>query len=255
MPDKTSLGDRMKKYYEERFSKSLPRRIPVIIRLDGKAFHTFTRGLHKPFSQILIKTMQETARDLCKAIQGTVFAYSQSDEISLLLKDWDYPKTEAWFDYNVQKMCSVSASMATASFNKNFKAFDKDKRFFEKYDEALFDSRVFSIPKEDARNYFIWRQQDATRNSLLSVARANFSHRELQGKKQSELHDMLFSKGLNFSTLPSLYRRGFMVEKITFDFHPTDGRAGFSRGVWTVNDEIPIFTDEVFRDYMEYHLA
>lgn len=248
---KKSLGERMKEFYELRFSYSLPRRVPVIIRLDGKAFHTFTKGLDKPFSLLMMNAMMETTRELCKNIQGCSFAYSQSDEISLLITDWEKLETDGWFDYGVQKMCSVSASMATLYFNRNFPEFDTYNEYEEKYWEALFDARVFSMPKEDVLNYFIWRQQDATRNAVQALGQANFSHDELQGKNASDIQEMLFSqRGINFNELRTVYKRGFSVEKIGFDFQGVDGE--FNRRIWTINDEIGVFSkDEKFKEYMK----
>lgn len=114
------LSDRMK-MYEKVNTSYLMRRNPIIIRLDGRAFHTFTKGMNKPFDSILMNSMQETAKALCESIQGCKLAYTQSDEISLLITDYDSTKTEAWFDYNVQKMVSLSASSATLFFNSIFK--------------------------------------------------------------------------------------------------------------------------------------
>ncbi len=114
------LGNRMKTFYEQIPKTRLMRRTPVVIRIDGKAFHTFTRGFKRPFDDVLIKTMQETAKYLCENIQGCSLAYTQSDEISLLLIDYQRFETSAWFDYEIQKMCSISASMATMAFNRIF---------------------------------------------------------------------------------------------------------------------------------------
>lgn len=151
-----SLGDRMKEY-EGVPRHFLTRRIPAIIRLDGKAFHTFTRGMKKPFDCIMMATMQETMKYLCENIQGCVLGYTQSDEITLVLTDYATIKTDGWFGYNVQKMASVSASMATLAFNENFiehveaaayagGIFDTEEeyeRYKKKFNKALFDSRVF----------------------------------------------------------------------------------------------------------------
>ena len=184
---KDSLGDRMKKYYEEIPKTKLMRRTPVIIRIDGKAFHSFTRGFEKPFDKILIKTMQETTKYLCENIQGCVFGYTQSDEISLVLIDYQKLETSAWFDYEIQKMCSIAASMATMAFNKFFKLnYSLDKRTKENISAyiraltngAMFDARCFNIPREEVTNYIYWRQLDATRNSIQSCGQANFSHND-----------------------------------------------------------------------------
>ncbi|MEM4260957.1 MAG: tRNA(His) guanylyltransferase Thg1 family protein, partial [Candidatus Woesearchaeota archaeon] len=153
---KSSIDDRMKRY-ENVNRYSLIRRTPVIIRLDGKAFHSFTKDLDKPFDEDLHNTFKQTVFYLVSQIQGAVFAYTQSDEISILLRDWDTLTTDAWFDYNIQKMASVSASIVTAKFNMLWHKSNKI---------AFFDSRVFNLPKEEVCNYFIWRQQDATKNSI-----------------------------------------------------------------------------------------
>lgn len=117
-----SLGDRMKGY--EGVSRNfLTRRVPAIIRLDGKAFHTFTKGMEKPFDPVLTQAMQETMKYLCENIQGCVLGYTQSNEITLVLTDYATIQTDAWFGYNIQKMCSVSASMATMAFNREFERF------------------------------------------------------------------------------------------------------------------------------------
>ena len=198
--DKTTIGDRMKNNYENITRYYLTRRMPVIIRVDGRSFHTFTKGFKKPFDDVLVKTMQDTMKYLCENVQGCVLGYTQSDEISLVLTDYAELTTDAWFGNNLQKMCSVSASMATLTFNKAFndnivKYIDnnldadcgvtKDLTEYTKIlinarnKGAMFDSRVFTIPKEEVCNYFIWRQQDSTRNSIQSVGQANFSQREL----------------------------------------------------------------------------
>lgn len=209
-----SLGDRMKGY-ENIARNYLTRRIPTIIRVDGKAFHTFTRGMEKPFDRILMTTMQNTMKYLCENIQGCVFGYTQSDEITLVLTDYATITTDAWFGYNIQKMCSVSASMATLAFSnayaaelwKNFpEAMCSSDNGTNKYIEtlvakmgtAMFDARVFSIPKDEVCNCLIWRQQDATRNSIESVGHANFSQKELHGKSCNSIQDMLWKeRGIN----------------------------------------------------------
>jgi len=199
---KDSLGDHMKGY--ENVSRNyLTRRVPVIIRLDGKAFHTFTRGMKKPFDPVLTQAMQQTMKSLCEDIQGCVLGYTQSDEITLVLTDYATIKTDAWFKYNIQKMTSIAASMATLAFDRKFIVasaqwyersitdgtsdmpgfLDLDELYVSKRHQAMFDARVFSIPKEEVCNCLIWRQQDATRNSIEAVGQANFSQRELHKKE------------------------------------------------------------------------
>ena len=224
------LGTRMKEFYEQVPKTRLVRRMPVAIRIDGKAFHTFTKGFHKPFDDILIKTMQETTKYLCENIQGCVLGYTQSDEITLILVDYQKLTSSAWFDYEVQKLCSISASMATMAFNKYFAKNVDDYRFdkwdgISKYEKgteeyiktllkavekgAMFDARCFNIPKEEVTNLIYWRQLDATRNSIQMVGQANFSHKELQNKSCNDIQDMLHEqKGINWNDYPTVYKRG-----------------------------------------------
>lgn len=269
---KDSLGDRMKAY--ESISKTfLTRRIPVIIRLDGKAFHTFTRGMKKPFDNILIQTMQDTMKYLCENIQGCVFGYTQSDEITLVLTDYETITTDAWFGYNVQKMTSISASMATLAFNKFFEencniVWDNyyeawnhteeetkyNEMLYSKLNKALFDSRVFSIPKEEVCNCLIWRQQDATRNSIQSVGQANFSQKQLRGKSCNIIQDMLFTeKGINWNDFPTDCKRGSCCYKRQVERVVTIPRTGeerlVNRNEWFIDKDIPIFTQD--RSYVE----
>ena len=190
---KDELGNRMKEFYENVTRYSLPRKTYAIIRVDGKAFHTYTKGLNRPFDHELIMHMDQTAIYLCSKIQGAKFAYVQSDEISIMLTDLDDIKTGMWFDGNIQKMCSVSASMATSSFNSA-----RSNLTFGNLTNKLaeFDARVFSIPTPiEVENYFIWRQQDAIRNSISSVAQSMFSHTQLQGKSAKDMLEMCADKG------------------------------------------------------------
>lgn len=253
-----SLGDRMKGNYENRSKTYLVRRMPVIIRLDGKAFHTFTRGFEKPFDDVMMQTMQQTTLKLCQEIQGCVFGYTQSDEITLVLVDYNDINTDAWFDYSVQKMCSVAASMCTLYFNKIFAEMvdvfiansdvtpeeEKLERVYNKAIEkgAMFDARVFNIPVEEVTNCVLWRQQDATRNSISSLAQSKFSHKELQGKSSSQMQDMLMEKwGINWNNLTIPEKRGTAVYKRTID-DVTE---------WIVDYQMPILKGED-RDYVEH---
>lgn len=247
MAVKDELGKRMKENYESVPKTRLMRRTPVAIRLDGKAFHTFTRGFQKPFDRVLIDTMQETMKYLCQNIQGCVFGYTQSDEITLILKDYKTFDTDAWFDYEVQKICSISASMATMAFNKIF----ADKvDYLEMTNEAgiyqnalqkgaMFDSRCFNIPREEVTNLIYWRQLDATRNSIQMVGQANFSHKELQGKSCNMIQDMLLTeKNINWNDYSTDCKRGSCCIKL---------------GEWVIDRNIPIFKG-VNRYYIERFL-
>ena len=274
---KDSLGDRMKGY--ENISRIyLTRRTPIIIRIDGKAFHSFTSGFARPFDDVLIKSMQDTAKYLCENVMGCKLAYTQSDEISLLLVDYEKIETQAWFDNNLQKIVSVAASMATMAFNKAFEdniinyidshinidgslkdgLFEyTDTLLKAKNKGAMFDARAFILPREEVCNYFIWRQQDATRNSIQMVAQSNFSHKELQGKSCNVLQDMLHEqKGINWNDYPTVYKRGSCIIKIedgTTQYDEVGNICGYAeRTKWIVNKEIPIFTQD--RDYINKYV-
>jgi len=211
-----SLGDRMKEQYENRTRIMLPRRTYTMIRVDGKAFHTWTKNMDKPFDKDLMGLMDVVAVAMCEEIQGARLAYVQSDEISILLTDFEKPTTEAWFNGNMQKMVSISAAIATAKFNDAaLDAFLNGgiKKFFN-MDLALFDSRVFTIPDAtEVENYLIWRQQDATRNSIQMAARALYSHKECENKNTSELQEMTFQKGVNWNDYSAREKRGGLVLK------------------------------------------
>ena len=260
--DKTSLGDRMKQY--EAVPKNfLMRKNPVIIRLDGKAFHTFTRGFEKPFDKIIETAMTETMLYLCKNIQGCVLGYTQSDEITLVLCDYQKIDTDAWFEYNVQKMVSISAAMATFKFNEVlrdtcWKIFDEAGCNFTKEVEllvkksekgAFFDARAFSIPRHEVVNCLIWRQQDATRNSIQALAQSLYSHNELQGINCNKLQDKMFTeKGVNWNDLTTYQKRGACaIQKLVTKTSKTKGTV--TRYSWVIDDEIPIFTQD--RSYIE----
>lgn len=226
----TDLSKRMKEY-EERNRMYLQRRIPVIIRVDMRAGHTFLRGFATPFDDIFMKSMQETAKYLCENIQNCKLSYQQSDEITLLLVDYDKLNTDCFFDYRVDKLCSIAASMATMAFNNIFskyvKEFDlelayndngidteENRKLWEIYKKAIdkgamFDACCFNIPKEEVTNNFYWRQLDASRNSIQMVGQANFSHKELQNKSSNDIQDMLMTqKGINWNDLPTYQKRG-----------------------------------------------
>ena len=273
--DKTTLGDRMKNNYENITRYYLTRRMPVIIRVDGRSFNTFTKGFKKPFDDVLVKTMQDTMKYLCENIQGCVLGYTQSDEISLILTDYAELTTDAWFGNNLQKMCSVSASMATLTFNKAFNDnivkyidnnLDADCGVTKDLTEyikilinarnkgAMFDSRVFTIPKEEVCNYFIWRQQDSTRNSIQSVGQANFSQRELNGKSCNDIQDMLMTqKSINWNDYATTLKRGSCCIKIDDGITKYDEVGNICDYIpsskWVIDNEIPIFTQD--RNYVE----
>jgi len=259
MNKRDSLGDRMKQY--EAVQKTfLIRRLPVIIRLDGKSFHTFTRGMKKPYDDILMVAMQDTMKYLCENIQGCVFGYTQSDEITLVLTDYATLETDAWFGYNIQKITSVSASMATLEFNRVFKKLseqliedyfeawntdDDDRKYCERmekamYNGAMFDARVFSLPRHEVCNCLIWRQQDAVRNSIESAGQSQFSHKELHKKTCKQIQEMLIKeKGIYWDDYPTSFKRGSACYKV-----PELKDGSVIRNKWKIDTEIPLFTEE-----------
>jgi len=237
----SSLCDRMKQY--EAVSKTrLIRRMPVIIRLDGCHFHTFTKGFEKPFDEVLMCSMIRTMKFLCQNIQGCVFGYTQSDEISLILVDYKKLNSSAWYDNEVQNMCSVAASLCTLKFNEVFREevhnhvsqyfADKKEGLLAAYNKALktgavFNCRAFNVPKEDVCNCIIWRQQDATRNSIQALAQSKFSH--------------ITECGINWNLLETYKKLG---------------TACYNRGEehsdWVVDFNMPILTQD--NDYINKHV-
>lgn len=269
MKKHSDLDIRMKTYYEQIPKIKLMRRCPVICRIDGRAFHTFTKGFKRPFDDLLIKTMQETVKYLCENVQGCVLAYTESDEISLLLIDYQKLDSDAFFDYEVQKLCSIISSMATLVFNKYFSGnvqdfgyeccYDPDNNNFgdkvvngkeedyaryeliymKKLYTAMFDARVFNIPKEEVTNYFYSRQLDAIRNSVQMVGRAKFGHKELKYKSRIEIQDMLINqKHIDWNNLPTYQKRGSCV------IYKQKEKA------WMIDKNIPIFKDSG-REYVD----
>lgn len=266
---KDQLGDRMKGNYEDRTRISLPRRTYTIIRIDGKAFHTYTKGLKRPFDAGLIADMDATAAYLCKNIMGAKFAYVQSDEISILLTDFEDIGSQAWFDNNMQKMVSVAASMATSEFNKRrllracsvhliddqgiaHKSVSSNE--IEKMRIAEFDARVFQIPqKTEVANYFIWRQQDATRNSISSVAQSLYSHKELNGVSSDQKQELIFQKGINWNNYSYREKRGGIIARVDYvngepaDIIPTEEFGKYYTPRGAMIDAIAIPKDAVVR--------
>lgn len=249
-----NLGDRMKRY-EEVPKHFLTRRMPVIARIDGRAFHTFTKKITEaidptlatqPFSSVMHNVMSSTTAMLVHETQGCIFGYTQSDEISLLLRDWDTIHTQAWFDYNIQKMTSLFGAMASNAFNYSFSKFYSPKCF---QDLAQFDARVFNIPKEEVANYFIWRQQDASRNSIQLLGHFHFSQNKMHGRSNDEIQDMLMlDKGVNWNDLPTWAKRGSCVITQHRDCINTPNIR-----INCVDDEIPIFTQD--RNYINQYLT
>lgn len=252
MPMLDQLGDRMKECYEGANKPKLTRRTPVIIRLDGCHFHTYARGFKKPYDPLLAEAMRQTMLFLCESVQGCVLGYTQSDEITLVLTDYATLTTEAWFGYDIQKVVSVSASLAAMEFNRVFAELHAaalakgDLECEPAYQAALakgayFDSRAFNVPKEEVTNCVLWRQIDAERNSVSSNAQALFSQKQLEGKSVREQKSMLESKGVVWGELPTCEKRGCCAVRD-------------ASGKWVIDLEIPRFVEEG-RDYIERLIA
>ena len=228
--DNDALGTRMKNYEDITRYKISPKSY-VLARIDGNAFHTYTRGLKRPFDEALIEDMDATAIALCKEIQNVKFAFVQSDEISLFLHE-EGRDTQAWFGNNIQKMASISAAKATAEFNKqrykrlfnpassvfleNFN-YEDFQRLIGITKTATFDARFWTVPSAiEVYNYFLWRQRDAEKNSISATAQSVYSHKELENMNGLDKQEMLFQKGINWNDYPSGQKRGRFVEKVTY---------------------------------------
>lgn len=245
-----TLGDRMKAY-EHVEKKCLESKTPVIIRLDGRAFHTYTKGFNKPFDETIIEAMKHTAVKLCEEVQNVKIAYSQSDEITIFLSDYEKQNTQQWFNGNIQKMVSLSASIATYHFNDYM---DKNhwNKFPNKRIPATFDARVFNLPRHEVVNNFVWRQQDGIRNSISGLAHAHYSDKELHRKSTAQMLSMLIDKKINWTDLPIHKQRGFCVTKEYFVLDHTELNLpenvkppeNVMRSKWVVDDEIPIFSED-----------
>jgi tRNA(His) 5'-end guanylyltransferase len=208
----------------------------------------------------LIEDMDDTTAYLCKNIQGAKFAFVQSDEISVLLTDFDNLNTSAWFDGNIQKIASIAASMVTAEFNRlrmvriinesinvdggivSIRPYLSD---LMKIKPAMFDARVFSIPsKTEVGNYFLWRQNDCTRNSIQSVAQSLYSHRELMNKNTNEMQELIFQKGQNWNDYDAKLKRGRFIDKVEYNNVIPDDKGTVAKRTKWKSTECPIFSQD-----------
>jgi tRNA(His) 5'-end guanylyltransferase len=205
MTDSTALGDRMKNH-EAAYRATLPRRTYAVLRIDGRAFHSYLRGAQRPYDEEFMADMDHVAQALCAEISGAVLAYTQSDEISVLVTDFAAAGTQPWFGGVVAKWTSIAASLATAELN----ARRPGRR-------ALFDARVFTLADPvEAANYLIWRQRDAVRNSISMAAQAHFSYRELHQVNTGRMQEMLWSEhGINWNDYPAGCKRGRVTVRQT----------------------------------------
>ena len=250
MSSQNSLGDRMKGY-EAAQRTTLPGRLPIVLRVDGKAFHTYTRGCQKPFDPNLEAVMNLTATALCESIQGAQLAYVQSDEISVLIHTYKRFNSSSWFDNQIQKMTSISAAIASTTFTMNSWRIWKGSVLapigLESLRPALFDSRVFVVPEADVCNYFLWRQLDASHNSVQMLARSLYSHKQLHGMNVIKLQEMIKEKGQDWATLPASNRHGRCIVKQQM-VDVNDMLVQLSRTRWVVDNNIPSFKEN--RNYI-----
>lgn len=239
--NKSGIEWRMKEY-EMPTKLVLPKRMPMIIRVDGRSFHQFLRTADKPLDEKVKIAMDNVAVELVEHIEGAVFAYVQSDEVSVLVINYKTLDYSPWFGNELQKIVSISASIATSAFNDKWKELNPGNK-----GNAMFDSRVFVIPKEEVCNYFVWREKDWSRNSVQMVARSKFSHSKLYGKTGEEMQEMLFKeKGINWSELPTWQKRGRAVYK------EQHGEGAATRTNIKIDNEIPVFTQD--RQFIEKYV-
>lgn len=266
-PKHDALGDRMKSQYEDRTRFFLPRRTYTILRVDGRAFHTWTRGLTKPYDTDFMACMDAAAIALCKEVAGAKLAFVQSDEISVLATDFEDISSQSWFDGNIQKWVSVASGIATMAFNAKvfeFGRMDYDEAWppiTKKKPNAVFDARVFSIPDYiEVENYFVWRQKDAERNSVTLLASNYASHKKLHGKSISDRHEIIHKAGDNWAKHPVRFKHGGVIRRIstldleTNPLNPFLGRksgktalntAMFEHSLrtsWQLDEKTPMFT-------------
>lgn len=237
--DKTSIGTRMKRYELVCRHKLTPR-TPAIIRVDGKAFHTLTKGCNKPFDEGIGNAMDSAAVALMSEVQNARLAYVQSDEISILMIDYNTLYSQPWYDGTIEKICSVAASVASVAFTLTYAQYtvqEDGKVRVPAIKRALFDARVFCLPESEVCNYFIFRQQDATRNAIQMVGQTYFSHKQLHGKSCDDIQELMFQKGINFNDYSPYWKRGRVVDL------PGPART----------DDIPIFSQD--RSFIEKYLT
>lgn len=275
MTDKTSLGDRIKKY-EKAYNQKFPIRLPLILRLDGVHFHTNVKRwkCEKPFDENLIEAMLFTAKTLCESISGAQLAYVQSDEITMLIRDDMTLHSQPWYDKEINKIMSVAAAKASNAFN--YKYFELvGHEYEENFGDivtmtdpikslsylAEFDCRGFVVPEQEILNCFLWRQRDCEKNSIQMLARSPslFSHEQLDGKNGNEMQDMMMlEKGVNWNDIPTHQKRGAcIIKREVPKTVPKRNEKGkviegefeeIMRNAWVIDREIPIFSKET--DYV-----
>lgn len=242
---KQTLGNRMK-IYENAYRFKLPIRMPIILRLDGCHFHSYTRGFKKPWDTTIRDAFIYATQVLFEEVGGYLkIAYLQSDEVNCLLTNDDTLTTEPWFNNNINKIVSVSASILSVAFNEHITQSYAFKEYKIK-SRAFFDSRVFVMPKEEVCNFFFWRQLDCVRNSVSGYAQANFSHKQLHKKNCDKMKEMLLEKGINWEALEIWQQRGYCVTRKEVE------KNGAIRTFVEPDWNIPIFSED--RNYINKFL-
>lgn len=191
-------------------------KVPVLARIDGKAFHTLTKNMKKPFDENFHQSMINAAKELCENISGVKIAYVQSDEISLLLTDYDKINTQPWFNYELRKCCSVSASIATGGFLVSYMKLFKDQAEKIMIGNGIipsFDSRFWNLDRENIFDYFKWRQIDCIKNSKMLLGQSHFSHKQLHGKNTDEVCQMLLEKNISWDKTEARFKYGTILIK------------------------------------------
>ena len=257
--DVVSLAAKMKGYEKEKKTKLTPK-VPTIIRIDGRAFSTYTKHFDKPFDDTITGAMKYTTLRLCEEVQNVKIGYSQSDEITLVMIEGK-EDTQQWFGGSIQKIVSIAASIATYHFNEYMEKMHWQKRMldpdFHKKMPAMFDARVFQVPKDELVESFVWRQEDGKRNSVSMLAQSMFSHEELKKKKKGDMLDMIRMKDAEWHDLPADKKFGFCAVKEFYVYEPekdnntsTIRNAGpIRKSRWMIDDDIPVFLNN--SEYLE----
>lgn len=232
---KDDIGDRFKAY-EDCSDYTLPRRMPMVIRVDGRGFHGL--GLKKPFDHAFFGIMSDVAQSLCKEIQGAVLAYQQSDEVSVVVRDDMTLETQPWFGKRLSKVLSVGAAVATECFNRPGVWC------------GHFDARAFVLPDlSEVVNYLVWRQKDAIRNSVQMKARSVFSHKDCHRRSMADLKEMLSEYGDPWEDVEAHYQRGAVTQQVqATSTIPQTGEVR-ERREWHCDLTPPVFTED--RGYIE----
>lgn len=244
-----TLGDRQKEY-EKNSDYVLTRRLPIIIRVDGRSFSRLTRKLTKPYSVDIGNIMSETMMYCIMEMQGAVFGYQQHDEINFILRNDQSFDSDPWYQNRIQKITSVASSLATLSFNRGLSRLDPP---LDIIGDAIFDARVFALPTiSEVVNYLVWRQQDCIRDAVSAAAQEELSlkfgkrtaMKLLQKRTVAEKKELLLSQAnIDFDEIySSSFKYGVAAYKVPTIIPSKEGMT--ARNKWTLNDTVPLFVEE-----------